>query len=242
MNTYSFENYVSAETNRFAKEACSRFANSFGELYNPLLIYGSNGTGKTHLLNGIKGIIEDSNSDIKVLLITGEQFANEVIENMRASNNATTMNKMRQKYYEVDILIFDDVDWLQHLEATREELLHIVERRLNDGKKLVFSSTIGVNGLFSDYPKFKGIIETFYVASIEKASSMLLESLINQSIMNGLSISDDIKNYLKNHTGESTTKLKGMINTIQMWTDIYGHEPSVTDFEKIFENDNACHT
>ncbi|NEX01772.1 MULTISPECIES: DnaA/Hda family protein [Pseudobutyrivibrio] len=235
MNTFSFDNFLVSETNRFAKEACIRFANSLGELYNPLLIYGANGTGKTHLLNSIKRNIEDKNADMNIILVTGEQFANEVIENMRAINNAESMNKMRQRYYNADILIIDDLDWLQHLEATREELLHVIERIMNDGKKLVVSSTTGINELFVDCPKFKLQIDIFYVASIEKPNAMLIDSILNKNILEGLCVSDDVKDYLKEHAGESITKLKGMINTMKMWIDIYDHEPSLAEVENIFE-------
>jgi chromosomal replication initiator protein len=238
MNTFLFDNYVVAETNRFAKEACIRFANSRGELFSPLLICGSNATGKTHLLNAIKNTIEGINSEIKIILVTGEQFANEVIENMRAANNTESMNKMRRRYYEADLLIIDDVDWLQHLEATREELFHIVEKIMNDEKKLVFSSTTGVKELFIDCPKFKCKIDLFHVAPIEQPNAKLLDSLIHKNIMEGLSVSDGIKEYLKEQSGDSITKLKGMINTIKMWTDIYGYEPSLPEVENIFEAAN----
>ena len=235
MNTYLFENYVVAETNRFAKEACIRFANSLGAHYNPLLICGSNGVGKTHLLNSIKRNIEDNNPEMKIILVTGEQFANEVIEGMRSYNNAESMNKMRQRYYDADLLLVDDVDWLQHLEATREELFHIVEKMLNDGKKIVFSSTASVNELFIGCPKFKCKIDMFYAAPIENPNAMLVDVLINRNMVEGLAVGDDIKDYLKGCAGDSITKLKGMINTMKMWMDIYGHEPSLNEIENIFD-------
>jgi chromosomal replication initiation ATPase DnaA len=78
-------------------------------------------------------------------------------------------------------------------------------------------------------------IDIFYVASIEKPNAMLIDSILNKNILEGLCVSDDVKDYLKEHAGESITKLKGMINTMKMWIDIYNHEPSLAEVENIFE-------
>lgn len=235
MNGYSFENYIVAESNRFAKEACVQFVNNFGEKYNHLLICGATGTGKTHLLHAIKRSLEDGDLDMNIISITGEQFANEVIECLRSTSNAVSMNKIRKRYYAADLLIIDDIDWLQHLEATREELLHILEKVMNDNKKVVFSSTVGINELFLDYPKLKCLVELFTVVPIEKPDEILIDSIIKKNVIEGLSVSDDIKTYLREHSENSITRLKGMINTIKMWIDVYGKEPSLIELDNIFE-------
>ena len=105
---YRFDTFVVGNNNKFAHSASLAVAESPGEAYNPLYLYGGAGLGKTHLMHSIGHFILDQNPDKKVLYVTSEQFTNEVIESIR-SGNAAKMNKFREKYRTVDVLLIDDV-------------------------------------------------------------------------------------------------------------------------------------
>ena len=95
---YTFDTFVVGGNNRFAQTASLSVAETPGEAYNPLYIYGGPGLGKTHLMHAIGNFIFEQNPNTKVLYVTSEEFVNEVIESIRSNNSATQMSKLRDKY------------------------------------------------------------------------------------------------------------------------------------------------
>ena len=120
---YTFDTFVVGSNNRFAQSASLAVAESPGEAYNPLYIYGGPGLGKTHLMHSIGHFILERNPEAKVLYVTSEEFTNEVIESIR-SGNASAMNKFREKYRTIDVLMIDDVQFIIGKESTQEEFFH----------------------------------------------------------------------------------------------------------------------
>lgn len=117
---YTFDTFVVGNNNRFAHSASLAVAESPGEAYNPLYIYGGPGLGKTHLMHSIGHFIIDQNPDTKVLYVTSEEFTNEVIESIR-NGNSSAMTKFRDKYRTVDVLMIDDIQFIIGKESTQEE-------------------------------------------------------------------------------------------------------------------------
>ena len=117
---YTFETFVVGSNNRFAQSASLAVAESPGENYNPLYIYGGPGLGKTHLMHSIGNFILEQNPQSRVLYVTSEEFTNEVIESIR-TGNATAMTKLREKYRTVDVLMIDDIQFVIGKESTQEE-------------------------------------------------------------------------------------------------------------------------
>ena len=130
---YTFETFVVGSNNRFAHSAALAVAESPGEAYNPLYIYGGPGLGKTHLMHSIGHFILKNNPDTKVLYVTSEDFTNEVIESIR-SGNASAMNKLREKYRTIDVLMVDDVQFIIGKESTQEEFFHTFNSLHSAGK------------------------------------------------------------------------------------------------------------
>ena len=108
---YTFERFVVGNNNRFAHSACLAVAESPGESYNPLYIYGGPGLGKTHLMQSIGHFILEHNPDMKVIYVNSEAFTNEVIESIR-SGSTSSMSKLREKYRTVDVLMIDDIQFI----------------------------------------------------------------------------------------------------------------------------------
>ena len=108
---YTFDTFVVGSNNRFAHSASLAVAESPGEAYNPLYIYGGPGLGKTHLMHSIGHFILEKNPNSKIIYVTSEEFTNEVIESIR-SGNAAAMNKFREKYRTIDVLMIDDVQFI----------------------------------------------------------------------------------------------------------------------------------
>lgn len=136
---YKFDTFVVGSNNKFAHSASLAVAESPGEIYNPLYIYGGAGLGKTHLMHSIGRFILEQNPDMKVLYVTSEVFTNEVIDGVR-SGDIVKMNKFREKYRTVDVLLIDDIQFIIGKESTQEEFFHTFNTLHSAGKQIILSS------------------------------------------------------------------------------------------------------
>ena len=105
---YTFDTFVVGNNNRLAHAASLAVAESPGEVYNPLFLYGGVGLGKTHLMHSIAHFIQSGEQELKILYVSSETFTNELIEAIRNGNN-TAMTKFREKYRNIDVLLIDDI-------------------------------------------------------------------------------------------------------------------------------------
>ncbi|MDR2597370.1 MAG: chromosomal replication initiator protein DnaA [Treponema sp.] len=131
---YTFERYIVGENNNFAHNAAFAISRNPGTAYNPFLIYGGVGLGKTHLMQAIGNYIHE-NSDHKVIYVTSEDFINEFMLAIRERETAAFKNKFRY----TDVLLIDDIQFFQEKEQTQEELFHTFNALLNAKKQLVFT-------------------------------------------------------------------------------------------------------
>ena len=133
---YTFDTFVVGSNNKFAHAASLAVAESPGEIYNPLFLYGGVGLGKTHLMHSIAHFILQKNPSSRILYVTSEEFTNEVIEAIRNSNN-TAMTKFREKYRNIDVLLIDDVQFIIGKESTQEEFFHTFNTLHGANKQII---------------------------------------------------------------------------------------------------------
>ena len=139
VSKYTFENFVVGSNNSFAHSASLAVAENPGEDFNPLFIYGGSGLGKTHLMHSIGHYIIDHYPEKKVLYVESETFTNDVVEGIRSGNSAA-MNRIRDKYRTVDVLLIDDIQFIIGKESTQEEFFHTFNALYNNGKAVIISS------------------------------------------------------------------------------------------------------
>jgi len=133
---YTFENFITGSSNQFAHAAAAAVAESPGRTYNPLFIYGGVGLGKTHLMHAIGNRVLQSRHNTRVLYISSEQFMNEVVHAIRHEK----MAEVRERFRGLDLLLFDDVQFIAKTKATQEELFHTFNDLYEKAKQIVISA------------------------------------------------------------------------------------------------------
>ena len=145
---YTFENFVAGNENQFPLAACLAVADGYSKVYNPLFLYGGSGLGKTHLMHAIGNYVSKNNPKKKILYVSSESFTNELI--MAIQNKS--QNQFKNKYKNIDYLLFDDVQFIAGRKSSEEELFNTFDILHNKGKQIVFTSDKAPSEL-GDFPE-----------------------------------------------------------------------------------------
>ena len=211
---YRFDTFVVGNNNKFAHSASLAVAESPGEAYNPLYLYGGAGLGKTHLMHSIGHFILDQNPDKKVLYVTSEQFTNEVIESIR-SGNAAKMNKFREKYRTVDVLLIDDVQFIIGKESTQEEFFHTFNVLHAAGKQIILSSDKPPKEMETLEERFRSRFEWGLIADIQPPDYETRMAIRKKNAENcNKEINEDILDYIATNIKSNIRELEGAYNKV----------------------------
>lgn len=214
---YTFDTFVVGNNNRFAHSASLAVAESPGEAYNPLYIYGGPGLGKTHLMHSIGHFILNQDPNAKVIYVTSEEFTNEVIESIR-NGNASSMTKFRDKYRKVDVLMIDDIQFIIGKESTQEEFFHTFNHLHVAGKQIIISSDKPPKDIETLEARLRTRFEWGLIADISSPDyETRMAILRKKEELDGLDryhIPDDVMQYIANNVKSNIRELEGSLNKL----------------------------
>ena len=211
---YKFNTFVVGSNNKFAHSASLAVAESPGEAYNPLYLYGGAGLGKTHLMHSIGHFLLEQNPNTKVLYVTSEAFTNEVIESIR-SGNAAAMTKLREKYRTVDVLMVDDVQFIIGKESTQEEFFHTFNVLHSAGKQIILSSDKPPKEMETLDERFRSRFEWGLIADIQAPDYETRMAILRKNAENyDKKIDDNIFQYIATNIKSNIRELEGAFNRI----------------------------
>lgn len=211
---YKFDTFVVGSNNKFAHSASLAVAESPGEVYNPLYLYGGPGLGKTHLMHSIGHFILQQNPDMKVLYVTSEEFTNEVIESIR-SGNAASMTKLRDKYRTVDVLMVDDVQFIIGKESTQEEFFHTFNVLHAAHKQIILSSDKPPKEMETLDERFRSRFEWGLIADIQPPDYETRMAILRKNAETyDRHIDEEIIKYIATNIKSNIRELEGAYNKI----------------------------
>lgn len=219
---YTFDTFVVGSNNRFAHSAALATAESPGDVYNPLFLYGGVGLGKTHLMHSIAHFILEADPEKKVLYVTSEEFTNEVIEAIRTGNsNPSALPNLREKYRNVDVLLVDDIQFIIGKESTQEEFFHTFNVLHTAKKQIILSSDKPPKDIEILEERLRSRFEWGLVADIQPPDyETRIAILRKKDEQEGYHINDEIFSYIANNIKSNIRELEGAYNKLIAFSNL----------------------
>jgi chromosomal replication initiator protein len=231
--SYTFENFVMGSSNQFAFTTAKSVSQKPGILYNPLLIYGGTGLGKTHLLQAIGNYNIGLNKN--VIYVTSEQFLNEFISTIK---QLTPTEKFREKFRKCDILLIDDVQFFSGKEGVQEEFFHTFNELHQNKAQIVLTSDKPPKKIAGLDDRLKSRFEFGLTTEIQSPELETKIGIIQKKCeLNKIDINSDVINYLASNLGENIREIEGAIIKINAMSSVI-NKPIDIELAKNILKDN----
>ena len=218
---FTFETFVIGPSNRLACSAARAVADAPGQHYNPLLIYGDSGLGKTHLLYAIAHVIREKNPGFRILYIKGDEFINDFIESVRSGK----ASDFRTKYREADLMLVDDIQFVAGKVETQNEFFHTFNTLYESKKQIVLTSDRPPHEMAQLDDRLRTRFEWGLMADVQPpVLETRIASLKNKAAQLGFVLSDEIAHYIASKITANVRQLEGTVKKIKAFRDLDGVE------------------
>ncbi len=229
---YTFKTFVVGPFNELAYAASQAILKKTAT-YNPLFIFGSTGHGKTHLIQAIGNNFKEENPGRKIFYMTSETFTNDYLNSL----NSGEINLFKEKYKKYDVLIIDDIQFLSSKTKTQEEFFHLFNNFHDTGKQLIFSSDKHPNFITDIEDRIKSRFNAGMILEIQKPDfESRIQILRKKSSLIGLSLSDDIIEFLASSIEGNVRELEGVLNLVLVQTQLKNKGLNVNEIKEITKN------
>ncbi len=222
---YTFENFVRGPSNRLAYAAANAVAETPAKAYNPLFIYGDSGLGKTHLLHAIGNYAYMMDPNINVLYVSSEEFTNDFINTIAGvgKGGGDQREQFRRRYREVDILMIDDIQFLERAEQTQEEFFHTFNTLHNANKQIVITSDRTPNELTTLEDRLRSRFAGGLTPDIQRPDlETRIAILRRKAAQEGLNIAPEVLELIANRIQSNIRELEGALIRVSAFANLTG--------------------
>lgn len=226
---YTFANFIEGPSNQFVKSATLGVAARPGRSYNPLFIHGGVGLGKTHLLHAIGHEVREKNKKLRVQCVTTEGFINDLVDNLRNKS----VDKMKRYYRSLDVLLIDDIQFLQSRKNFEDELCNTFEALINQNKQIVITSDKPPGQLSLSERMIArmewGLVAHVGIPDLETRVAILQ----HKAELKGLRIPQKVAFFIAEHIYNNVRQLEGALNRLNAYSRLMGIDVTEEMVEKI---------
>ena len=230
-----FDNFITGTSNKLAYEASLKVSENISH-YNPLYIYGGVGMGKTHLLNSIGLSLKEKN---KVMFISAERFMYQFVKSIKSND----MVKFKEYFRNTDILLIDDIQFMNGKEAMQEEFFHTFNALLDKGSQIIVSADRAPNKLSRIQDRIKSRFAGGLVVDIQKPDLELRSKIVKKKTdelnifyANQINISEEIQKFISTEIKTSIRELVGAINRVVSFSKIYNKVPNLSEIKVVLKD------
>ena len=231
----NFENFITGPSNKLAFEASKKVSQDIAH-YNPLYLHGGVGMGKTHLLNSIGLSLKEKN---KVMLISAERFMYQFVKSIKSNE----MVKFKEYFRNTDILLIDDIQFMNGKEAMQEEFFHTFNALLEKDSQIIISADRPPNKLARIQERIKSRFSGGLVVDIQNADYELRHKIIKSKVdelklfySNQINITEEVQKFISTEIRTSIRELVGALNRIVSYSRIYNKVPSLSEVRVILKD------
>lgn len=230
---YTFDSFVIGPFNELAYAASWAIIKQPGVVYNPLFIHGSTGHGKTHLIQAVGNQIKANFPNKRIFYLTSEKFMHEYVTAVQ--NNRVPIFK--EKYRKYDVLIMDDIQFLENKKSTQEELFHLFNSLYENNRQIIFSSDIHPNFIPGLEDRLKSRFSQGMIIDIPPPDhESRLQIIKKKSAQSNIFLSDEIINFLAETIEGNIRELEGVVNIIAMQTQVKNKPLSIPEIKDLIKN------
>ena len=214
---YTFDTFVVGSNNRFAQSASLAVAESPGNTYNPLFIYGDSGLGKTHLLYAIANALRKKRPEARIVYVKGDDFTNELIASIRENRNA----EFREKYRQTDILLMDDIQFIAGKIQTQEEFFHTFNTLYESGRQIVLTSDRPPKEITQLEDRLRTRFEWGLMVDVAPPDFETRFAIVqNKAAMLGVKLPNEVTDYIAENITSNVRQIEGTLNKILAYRDL----------------------
>ncbi len=221
---FTFDNFIVGSSNRFAHAAAMAVADNPFIMYNPLVIYGKSGVGKTHLMLAIKNHISKKMPEKKILFCRGEEFGTQLIDALRDK----TPEKFREKFRSVDVLLLDDIHFIAGKEAMQEEFFNTFNVLQQNNKQIIVTLDRPPSEIKTLEERIKSRLESGLNADISSPDFETRVGIVKtKAEMLNINLADNIIYYIAEHIRANTRQLEGVVKKLQAYIMFQNKAPTI---------------